>query len=294
VKQENNIQKCPLCDGVQQDKFLDVKDNMITQEDFSIVSCGDCGFRFTNPRPSVETIGSYYQDEKYVSHSSTKKGVVNWLYNQVRNITLKQKVKLLTDRVDGRSLVDVGAGTGHFLALAKKNGFSVQGFEPDDIARKFAKEQNGLHLKELSYLDEVNNSSVDVITMWHVVEHLYELKPELERIVSKLKASGVFIMAVPNLESYDAKVYGTGWAAYDVPRHLSHFAKKDIDLLAEALNMKCVEVLPMKFDSYYVSMLSERYKKGSLIRAFINGWKSNSKSNIGGYSSQIYVLRFKN
>ncbi len=294
MKQENKIQTCPLCDSEHQEKFLDVKDNMITQEDFTIVACKDCGFRFTNPRPSQATIGSYYQDEKYVSHSSTKKGVVNWLYNQVRNVTLKQKVKLLTDRVEGRSLVDVGAGTGHFLAKAQQSGFSVQGFEPDAIARKFAKEQNGLNLKDLSDLDNVDNASVDAITMWHVVEHLYELKPELLRIVSKLKTSGVFIMAVPNLESYDAKVYGAGWAAYDVPRHLSHFSKKDVDKLAEALNMKCVEVLPMKFDAYYVSMLSERYMKGSLIKAFINGWKSNSKSNLGGYSSQIYVLRFKN
>jgi 2-polyprenyl-3-methyl-5-hydroxy-6-metoxy-1,4-benzoquinol methylase len=293
VKQEINIQNCPLCDSTNQEKFLDVKDNMITQEDFTIVKCNDCGFRFTNPRPSQETIGRYYQDEKYVSHSSTKKGLINWLYNLVRNRTLNQKVNLIGKRTIGKSLIDIGAGTGHFLARAKLKGFDVKGFEPDDIARANALDQNNLNLLDLSELKNVQAKSVDVVSMWHVAEHLYDVKEEMTQIASKLKTSGILVIAVPNLEALDAKVYGAGWAAYDVPRHLSHFSKKDIDFLAQTLNMKCVEVLPMKFDSFYVSMLSERYKKGSLLKAFWNGLKSNLNAKVGGFSSQIYILRFK-
>jgi 2-polyprenyl-3-methyl-5-hydroxy-6-metoxy-1,4-benzoquinol methylase len=293
VKQEIKIQNCPLCDSQRQEKFLDVKDNMITQEDFTIVKCGDCGFRFTSPRPSPVTIGRYYQDEKYVSHSSTKKGVINWLYNLVRNKTLNQKVKLISDRTQGRTLIDIGAGTGHFLAQAKRNGFDVTGFEPDEIARANALSQNDLRLLDLAELKNVKTQSVDVVTMWHVAEHLYEVKSEMTEIASKLKSSGVLVIAVPNLESLDAKIYGASWAAFDVPRHLSHFSKKDIDRLADVLNMKCSEVLPMKYDSFYVSMLSERYKNGSLVKAFWNGLKSNVNAKVGGYSSQIYVLKFK-
>lgn len=282
---------CPICAKDDFKHFLDVKDNMITKEDFKIVSCTSCGFHFTNPIPDEESIGRYYKSESYVSHSSSKKGLINSLYNLVRSYTLKRKVSLLQSLGNGKMLLDYGSGTGHFLNQAKNSGFQVRGLEPDNDARAFAKNEFGVDLDELNQLDSFEKESVDFISMWHVLEHVYHLQRDFTSLVSVLKKNGHLIIAVPNLQSYDAKYYGGLWAAYDVPRHLYHFRQQDIQELAKQHGLELIKVLPMKFDSYYVSMLSEKYKGGSIIKAFFVGLKSNGKSKSGGYSSQIYVLR---
>lgn len=286
-----NKTNCPICESGSFSDFMKVKDHMITQEDFQIVSCNACGFHFTNPIPSLETIGEYYKSDAYVSHSSSKKGIINSLYNIVRNYTLKKKVSLLKFLSSGKNLLDIGAGTGHFLDQAKQTGFVVEGLEPDQDAVKFASTNFNVDLCPLSHLYEIENESKDFVTMWHVLEHVYKLKQDFQQIVNVLKKGGYLIIAVPNLESYDAKLYKEFWAAFDVPRHLYHFRKTDIENLAKQFDLRLEQVRPMKFDSYYVSMLSEKYKNGSILKAFWNGFMSNAKSSKGGYSSQIYILR---
>jgi 2-polyprenyl-3-methyl-5-hydroxy-6-metoxy-1,4-benzoquinol methylase len=290
--EQNNIQNCPLCGHHEFDHFMSLKDNMITKEDFNVVSCKSCGFHFTSPIPSIDDIGRYYKSEDYISHSSSKKGFINSIYNRVRNYTLKQKVKLVSDFSTGKNLLDVGSGTGHFLNQAKLDGFSVQGLEPDSDAVDFAKQNFNIDLEPLSTLYHIEANSKDVITMWHVLEHVYDLQKDFTQLVNVLKPNACLVIAVPNMESYDANYYKEMWAAYDVPRHLYHFRKNDINFLAEKHNCKLIAVKPMKFDSFYVSMLSEKYKGGNIVKAFFVGLKSNMRaSKNGGYSSQIYILR---
>lgn len=269
---------------------MKVKDHMISQEEFNIVSCSNCGFHFTNPIPTIDRIGNYYKSEAYISHSSSKKGLINSIYNLVRNYTLKKKVRLLKSLPGNRDLLDIGAGTGHFLNQCRQKGFNVEGLEPDQDAVRFASEKLGIQLKPLSHLYELPKESKDLITMWHVLEHVYHLQNDFKQLVDILKPKGHLIIAVPNLESYDAELYGDYWAAYDVPRHLYHFRRKDIQQLADEFGLTLKDVRPMKFDSYYVSMLSEKYKKGFLLKAFWIGLLSNLKSKGRGYSSQIYIL----
>lgn len=270
---------------------MELKDHMITQEDFKIVKCNNCGFHYTNPVPVEENIGSYYKGEQYISHSSTSKGLVNKMYSVVRNITLKQKLKLVKSLSKGTEILDIGAGTGHFLNICKSNGFSVQGLEPDADARAFAKKEMNLDLEDISTLTSISSGSKDIITMWHVLEHVYHLKRDLEEIVRVLKKDGTFVVAVPNMDSADAEKYGAFWAAYDVPRHLYHFQKATIEKLMNEFGLKLEKVIPMKFDAYYVAMLSEKYKQGNLLSGFISGFLSNAKGGQKGYSSQIYIFR---
>jgi 2-polyprenyl-3-methyl-5-hydroxy-6-metoxy-1,4-benzoquinol methylase len=247
---------------------------------------------FTNPRPSPDRIGEYYKSEDYVSHSSTKKGLVNKVYNWVRSYTLKKKISLLKELTPGKKLLDIGAGTGHFLAKAKESGFTVLGLEPDEDARKVALSENGIELKDLSLLHSLDET-FDVVSMWHVLEHVYDLQVDLEKIVSLVNQDGVLIIAVPNYTSFDAQYYKEFWAAYDVPRHLYHFSPKSIIPLVESKGLKFEKMLPMKFDSYYVSMLSEKYKGGSILKAMRIGFLSNQKAKEGLSSSQIYIFRKK-
>ena len=284
---------CPVCESTHLDTHLQVKDRMITHESFTIQKCNSCGFHFTNPIPAENSIGSYYKSEEYVSHSSTNKGLVNKLYNLVRNTTLDHKVSLIRSYAKGNSVLDIGSGTGHFLNACVKGGLIAQGLEPDNDARIFAKDNFGIDLEPLKVLETIESNSKDVNTMWHVLEHVYHLKRDVTEIVRVLKDNGTLFIAVPNMDSYDAKVYKEYWAAYDVPRHLYHFQENTIKLLFSQFGLECVKIVPMKFDAYYVSMLSEKYKGGNIVKAFLNGLLSNLKSESHGYSSQIYVFKKK-
>lgn len=293
------LNKCPVCSGTKFKPFLSCVDHTVSRETFAIVECEACGFRFTNPRPVENEIGKYYESEEYISHSGTNRGVVNKIYGMVRNYTIGQKVKLINKQIRNpqfatRNVMDIGCGTGEFLNACKQNGWNVTGIEPSDVARKHAKDNFGIEPHAPEKLFEINEKKFNVITMWHVLEHVHQLQKTIDQIKNILADDGTFIVAVPNCNSWDAKKYAEHWAAYDVPRHIYHFTKKDIEKLFSQFNFKLLEVLPMKFDSYYVSLLSEKYKTGksNLVAGFFNGLKSNlNAGGENGYSSQIYILR---
>ena len=288
---------CPVCDGSHFSEFITCKDNTGSDESFNIVKCKNCDFAFTNPIPAEEEIGKYYESDEYISHSNTKKGLVNFLYQKVRNYTLDKKVSLLTELGLGKHLLDVGCGTGEFLDRAQQHKYIVQGIEPSSAAKQQATSNYGLAVNDESFLSSLTSASFDFITMWHVLEHVYHLNDRLRELKRLLKDDGHLLIAVPNLKSYDAKKYKEHWAAYDVPRHLYHFSEKDIKAITTKHGLEVKETLPMKFDSFYVSTLSEKYRigKANLIPAFLTGLTSNLKaSSKGGYSSQIYIIKKQN
>ena len=144
-------------------------------------------------------------------------------------------------------------------------------------------------------ISNIPNNSKDIITMWHVLEHVSELNERIGELKRILKKDGTIFIAVPNCISYDANYYNKFWAAYDVPRHLYHFTPDSMKRLLEKFNFSRIDVLPMRFDSYYVSMLSEKYKTGrsNILKALYIGWKSNRyamKDKIS-FSSLLYVIR---
>jgi 2-polyprenyl-3-methyl-5-hydroxy-6-metoxy-1,4-benzoquinol methylase len=287
---------CPICEAEKFNKEVSCKDYTVSQKNFDIVKCEKCEFLFTNPIPLESEIGKYYESDEYISHSNTSKGIINKLYQTVRSITLNQKVKLVKRVVKGNKLLDIGSGTGDFLNICNNNGYEVIGIEPSENAKKSAIENYQLDIYSEEKIKVLTNGSFDIITMWHVLEHVYNLKERVEEIHKLLVKKGVLIVAVPNHISYDAEYYKEHWAAYDVPRHLYHFAPNDIKNLFEKNGFKLEDVLPMKFDSFYVSMLSEKYRSGktNLLKAFRIGFKSNqkaAKAKTPKYSSQIYILR---
>ena len=289
------IEKCLVCGSNHFEPFLVCKDYTVSQENFNIVSCKSCGFKFTNPRPEDSVIGNYYKAESYVSHSNTKKGIINKLYHLVRSYTLKKKVSLVNSYVSRGTILDYGCGTGMFLKSCKDNGWESFGMEPDDSARKIASE-HGLNVfsDKARIQTYISDKQFSAITLWHVLEHVTDMNETLSFFKSKLKKDGVLIIAVPNHVSYDAKYYKEHWAAYDVPRHIYHFDVKSMSSLLSNAGFKLLETKGMKFDSFYVSMLSEKYKTGSmnLIQAFMVGLKSNLKAKDSTMSSSsIYIFK---
>jgi 2-polyprenyl-3-methyl-5-hydroxy-6-metoxy-1,4-benzoquinol methylase len=289
--------QCPVCHSTNINEVLSAEDYTVSRETFVVWHCNDCTCRFTQNVPAVGDIGAYYQSAAYVSHSDTKKGVINRLYHTVRNYTL-QKKKLLIEKLSGKKkglLLDVGAGTGAFAAIMQEAGWSVSGLEPDVTARENALKNHQLQLQTLDTLFSFGDKQFDVITLWHVLEHVHELHKYIETFYRILKDDAILIIAVPNYTSYDAQLYEQFWAAYDVPRHLYHFSPAAIKQLMQQHNFKVTQCKPMWFDSFYVAMLSEQYKTGhnNFIRAVWNGFASNTKamSDAEKCSSVIYVIK---
>ncbi len=278
-------------------KNLNCKDFTVSRETFSIVKCENCGFKFTNPRPENDKLGDYYKSETYISHSNTKKGFINYTYQIVRKYTLLKKLQLISKYFKTGALLDIGCGTGEFLNMCKNAKWKVTGIEPDEIVRKNVIEKYSIEVKEESELASFKNESFDVITMWHVLEHVSALNDRIQEIKRLIKPNGIIIIAVPNCTSLDAEIYKEYWAAYDVPRHLYHFSPKDIQELCKKYQLNLTTTLPMIFDSFYVSILSEKnkYGKPNLIRSMWNGLRSNMSALKTGttYSSQIYLIRKK-
>ncbi len=294
----NHITHCPLCNNHKHNAYITCVDYLVSRETFNIVSCENCGFKFTSPRPKAEDIGGYYKSPEYVSHSNSKKGLINILYQRVRQCTIKNKVKLILKHKASGSLLDIGCGTGEFLNACKNAGFSAFGIEPDSEARNFSKKNYNLNVNSTDALFDFSENQFDIITMWHVLEHVYNLKDDIQQIIKLLKPNGLLILALPNYESFDARHYKQHWAAYDVPRHLYHFSSKDINRILKMHNLELTKVLPMFFDSFYVSMLSEKHKTGNInyIKAFFVGLVSNINAMLSRknkYSSQIYVIKKK-
>lgn len=287
---------CPVCNQKEYSKMLTVKDFTVSSEDFEIVECASCGFRFTAHPPAPDQIGRYYQSDAYISHTDSKKGIFNTIYQLIRKQAVQSKRKMVchfSQRKTGM-LLDYGCGTGAFLVEMKSTGWQVQGMEPDPGARSRAEDLTASNIMEPDKLSTLDSASVDVVTMWHVLEHVHALHDTLSQVKRILKENGLLVVAVPNHMSHDARHYGEHWAAYDVPRHLHHFSPSSITHLMKMHGLQVRKVLPMWYDAFYVSLLSEQYKTGSmrLIPAVLTGLISNFKAlfNKGVCSSQIYII----
>ena len=271
--------------------FKKVRDYSVSKEIFELHHNPEYDLLITFPKPSLEKLPSYYESEDYISHTDGKRSFFERMYHLIKNIALKNKVKLINAQSQKGKLLDIGAGTGDFLVVAKNDGWETTGIEPSKKAKSIAINKGVNFVDNLS---DLKNHSFDVITMWHVLEHVPNLDEYIIELKRLLKPTGTILIAVPNFKSFDAEYYGRFWAAFDVPRHIWHFSKTAIEKLFAEKKMKLVDVLPMKYDSFYVSLLSEKYKTGKMnfIKAFFVGLKSNqSAKQTKEHSSHIYIIR---
>lgn len=288
------IEQCPVCGNDKFSLFLSLSDYFLSGETFDIVQCNQCSFRFTNPRPPDHELGRYYESQEYISHSNTKNGLFSTLYQSIRRRTIRSKFHLISGLSNGKSILDIGCATGELIHYFAYRGWKVTGIEPNEKARQFARDQYQLKVEDENYLATALPGSFDVVTMWHVLEHVPDINARIEEVRSVLKDDGVLFIAVPNPDSWDAGYYGKYWAGYDVPRHLHHFTKNAMHQLLKNHGLIVTGEIPMKYDSFYVSLLSEKYLHGKRkwIAAFVSGIRSNIKAGEeNNYSSMIFVVK---
>lgn len=267
-----------------------VKDHSVSQEQFELQYDEKYDMWHTFPKPALEKLDAYYKSSAYISHTDAKSTLTDKLYQQVKKWMFEYKFKVINQyKISGR-LLDLGAGTGDFLAEAKSRNWQVSGVEPNSKARDLAKGKEIQLQKDISEI----SGTFEVITLWHVLEHVYDLKEYIDFLKTHLSENGVLLIAVPNFKSWDAEKYGSFWAANDAPRHLYHFSKTAIKKLFKEAGLELIETKPLLFDSFYVSILSETYKGNSysMFRGMFAGLQSNlSALFTKEYSSQIYIFR---
>jgi len=273
--------------------YLKTKDHSVSQEPFELLWDRELDLLVTQPVP--DRLAPYYESGDYISHTDANESLLERIYQIIKGINLKRKLHYLENQADSpNTLLDIGAGTGDFLHLARTKGYTVFGMEPNARARQLAANKD-IHLA--ADYGGLPQGKYQFITLWHVLEHMPDLQREIHRMVSLLEANGTLVVAVPNFRAWDAKHYGSYWAAYDVPRHLWHFSKTAMGKLFAREDMEIVSIHPLWFDAFYVSLLSERYKGGSFPwpKGIWYGLCSNLKAlRSGEYSSLIYVLKRKN
>lgn len=279
----------------QNNSYLRVKDYSLSGEEFQLIENSEYGFLETTPQPSSDKLPEYYKSEDYISHTDSQRNLFEKVYHTVRKISLKKKLGLINSySKETKNLLDIGCGTGDFLQTAQQNNWMVSGIEPNEQARSIANKKTNDSVFETEQLLKFEDHSFDVITLWHVLEHLPNLEDHVTIFKKLLKPNGTLIIAVPNYNSFDAKHYKNFWAALDVPRHLWHFNKASISKLVGKQSMQVVNIKPMLFDAFYVSMLSEKYKTGKMnpIKGVWIGLLSNLKSiTTKEASSLIYIVK---
>lgn len=286
------LDECPSCKHTKLSNYLICKDHSVSGESFALVKCEKCQLIFTNPRPEAGSIAMYYESTNYISHTDHANNLVNLAYKLVRSITLRQKLKLIQSFTQAKKLLDFGCGTGAFLKYCQAHHYQISGFEPNPNAKLLA--ANSLKIELLHTLSQIKKTrKYDIITAWHVIEHVHDLRDTLKTLRKSLHEDGHLFIALPNINSYDALHYGAHWAAYDVPRHLYHFSRLSFERLIRSVKLKIKAIHPMKFDAYYVSLLSEENKTGNknILQALSTGYRSNNTGlKTNEYSSLIYVL----
>lgn len=291
--------ECPLCSSTSVSLKFNIRDHFVTGETFPLYTCNNCGFLFTQDHPDENAISGYYESESYISHSNTSEGFINKLYKFVRKLMLKRKTRLVksVSGLDNGNILDVGSGTGHFLKSMKDAGWRTTGIEINKSAREFS--TSVFNIPVYNSIDELpGDIKFDCITLWHVLEHFQEPEEYVLKLKNHLNPGGIFVIALPNSDSYDSHHYKEKWAAYDVPRHLWHFDPGTFTIFAKKASVELSGTRYLPFDVFYISMLSEKYsdKKFSNIRGLFKGllFATGSLFNPLKASSLIYILEQSN
>jgi|TARA_Y100000814_G_scaffold90996_1_gene62129 SAM-dependent methyltransferase len=287
------MNSCPICTTEMKFKFV-TKDYLVTGESFDIVECEACSIRTTTPFPDKKIIGNYYSSDDYISHDDKVSGIFDSIYGLVRTYQLNKKKKLIGkyfNKSNGK-ILDIGCGAGDFLQYMKENHWNINGVDTSNKARKIANKK--LNIKVMDPKDWINNKEkYDVITCWHSLEHVHEPWVYLDKIKKSLTLDGFLIVALPNYQSTDAKIYKEFWAAYDTPRHLYHFTIKSMNKTIKPHGLNIESIYRMNFDPFYVSMLSAKHMGKSFMSGLINGFKSWTLSIFSKdkCSSLIFIIK---
>jgi 2-polyprenyl-3-methyl-5-hydroxy-6-metoxy-1,4-benzoquinol methylase len=283
------IASCPVCAGRNQRFYREVYDRFSADppERFILQECADCSMIYLSPRPLEGDSERYYRHKDYLPFSSAAGGgsLTETVYRNMRLLNLTWKKRLMRRVVGGvyRSnrlrLLDVGCGTGEFCGMMKRTGWHAEGLERDENASVWARKEWGIpvHTGPVTSLP-ANMTRYDVITMWHVLEHLYEPGKAIDILRQRLAPGGTLIIALPNIAGIDARFYRRHWIALDVPRHVNHFSWRSLLRLMDGHGFRVRFSRQLPLDAFFNTLMSEqlagRNRKPSIVRTSFGAFRA--------------------
>jgi 2-polyprenyl-3-methyl-5-hydroxy-6-metoxy-1,4-benzoquinol methylase len=290
------ITDCLICESSQNMPYLKVPNRFQLDQIFNLVRCKSCGFVYLSPRPDEQEMIHFYEDEDYQPHQETAKSLSEKVYQKVRIWNNKYKRTLIEKYISQGAILDYGCGTGEFLLEMQNAGWKTYGYEPAEKAVQVARQYEIKMLESLEQLE----TPVQVITLWHVLEHIHQPTALLKSLKEKLFSSGYLIIAVPNRLSLDARIFGSHWVALDAPRHLYHFRPGDMQSFLHSAGFTIIDYKGLYFDPWYNTLLSvslEGHNKKGLnkLLTYSKGFAGAILASIQGFlfqkrnSSVIYI-----
>lgn len=257
---------CPLCKNEHSKLVWLTKDRLYgLPGNFAVVRCIACGLLYLSPRPSSACIHFYYP-EIYESFIKQRVEHLPWWQRYSLFYGLWKRCQLVLQYKRNGKLLDLGCGTGQFLAMMRQySGWEVVGIEPNAEAADFARQTFGLNILTGDLFSaQFPDDYLDVVTMWDVLEHLYEPVVTLQEIGRVLKPDGLLILRTPSLNSLDACLFGRYWAGLDSPRHIAIYSRSTIKLLLDRAGFVLVN-LRTGSGSYFIWLLSLQFWTEEII-----------------------------
>jgi SAM-dependent methyltransferase len=280
---------CPLCGADRADPFREAPDRFFPQSGplYKVQRCRQCSMIYLNPRPAEKDSGRFYEHADYLPFASlsSTRSLTARLYGVMRRANLRWKRRIIIDFLQSippsfqknsaekrNRLLDVGCGTGEFLVEMRNAGWQVEGLERDERAAAWAREHYQIPVAAGSVAQlAAAPQQYDLISLWHVLEHLYAPGKALEILAGRLRDNGRLLIAVPNIAGVDARVYKSNWVALDAPRHVNHFSLETLGRLGSkhGLTLHWWRQLPLDvfFNTFMSEKLAAQRRRGGWLRS---------------------------
>jgi len=231
---------CPVCLSRASVPALRGRDLLFetTDRTFTLNSCSGCGCLFLNPMPREDEIAAFYPAQYWWTASRAQAaGILRKLESVYRKLALRDHVSFIVRAAGGRpglDLLDVGCGSGTLLGLLERRGFRTAGVDFSEQAARVAQEENGVRVF-VGSLEQARfpDASFDIVTLFHVMEHVTNPRAVLSEVLRILKPEGTMILQVPNISSWQFKAFGAKWYGLDIPRHVIDYSKNAMLKLIE-------------------------------------------------------------
>jgi 2-polyprenyl-3-methyl-5-hydroxy-6-metoxy-1,4-benzoquinol methylase len=234
---------CSICGKGSDRVIFDeiIKNNKV----YSAYECLVCHVWFTHPIPSLEELSKLYSSGNY--RAETGKRFIPILEKAIHLLTVRKRNRIKSYVKSGR-ILDVGCGRGLFLEIMKQDGWKVTGQEFDGKSASYAINRYGIDVHAGTLDGKFEDESFDVVNINHVLEHLEKPGETLAECHRILKKGGLLVVAVPNIDSFQAMFGNTNWFQLDIPIHLYHFSSKSLVELIERKSFQVDLIRHFKFE----------------------------------------------
>ena len=251
--------ECILCNSKKYFNTIEtVTDRFDKSSQYQIQRCR-CGMISTNPRLDFEELSDHYKNKNYHPQNRENR-IFNCFYRIAQIFNNRSKKKLIQKYHCKGFLLDYGGGDGQFCRYMSRNNWNTHIYEP---YLKISGIKGGF----VSDKKEVKSGFYDVISMFHSLEHIYDLDDAFSLISRSLIEKGVLIVSVPNYNAAERPWFKSKWIAYDVPRHVHHFTIESIKKILDKYGFEIIDYRPMYIDTIYNIIMSYNSRLEVILKA---------------------------